>query len=230
MLSPLCFLPLILLVEVCCSRWSTRAFWRHGTWHRRNAGIGCQKRVSLLTLAAIAQIRISLLLSFLRYFSAWTDRVSDKAVEVDRICSHGLPSAGRNGWNGEWTNLFCRREGLRTICSWCLWMNRWVMRGALPAILFVLCSATSLVSLHTPSFQELQSDDACDMSLWRELATCCALITACLSLSEFSWKLSSGDAIMRPSVCNCFFNCASWYSKCCVICSCWSSRSCKVLR
>ena len=38
-------------------------------------------------------------------------------------------------------------------------------RGSLPAILFVLCYATSLVSLDTLGFQELQADDACDISL-----------------------------------------------------------------
>ena len=31
--------------------------------------------------------------------SSVTDRVSDTAVEVDGICSHGLCSAGHNGWN-----------------------------------------------------------------------------------------------------------------------------------
>ena len=48
--------------------------------------------------------------------SSVTDRVSDKAVEVDGICSHGLPSAGRNGRNGEST-VHCRRKGLRIIYS-----------------------------------------------------------------------------------------------------------------
>ena len=35
--------------------------------------------------------------------SSASDRVSDKAVAVDGTCSHGLPSAGLNGGNGEST-------------------------------------------------------------------------------------------------------------------------------
>ena len=38
-------------------------------------------------------------------------------------------------------------------------------REVLPAVLFVLCSATSLVGLNSSGFQELEADDACAIKL-----------------------------------------------------------------
>ena len=176
------------------------------------------KRVSLLKLAAIAKIRISLLLSFLRNFQRCTDRASDKAAEVDRTCFHGLPYAARNGWKW-WSELI--------LSAWRVANNLFLM----------LVDEQdewreSSSQLSSSVFQELQADDACDMSLWREIATCCALITAWLSLSEFSWKLSSRQrrhhGILRLQLVVTFVPpgipivVQFW--------SCWTSRSCKVLR
>ena len=75
-----------------------------------------------------------------------TDRVSDKVVDIDGLCSHGLSSAGRNVGNGEST-FSVGENGCEQSIPDAGRMNKWVMRGVrLPAILFVLCSATSLVS------------------------------------------------------------------------------------
>ena len=75
-----------------------------------------------------------------------TDRVSDKVVDIDGLCSHGLSSAGRNVGNGEST-FSVGENGCEQSIPDAGRMIKWVMRGVrLPAILFVLCSATSLVS------------------------------------------------------------------------------------
>ena len=41
--------------------------------------------------------------------------------------------------------------------------------------------------------------------------------------------LSFRDVIISTIVCSWTLNCASWYSNCCVICACWTSRSCEDL-
>ena len=68
-----------------------------------------------LTPGVLAQARISLHLSFFEELSSATDRVSQRAAEVDGICSHGLPSAGRD---------VCWRKWLRAIHSCWRYRNR----------------------------------------------------------------------------------------------------------
>ena len=66
------------------------------------------------------------------------------------------------------------------------------------------------------------------MSLRRAAASSCALSTACLSLSEVSWKHSFISVILSSSVCNWTLNCASLCSgfwKLWEMRSCWTSRS-----
>ena len=126
---------------------------------------------------------------FLRHFSSLTDRVSDKAVEVDG----NVPM-----------DYFLRVATAETVSQLVLLTQRVAnkpfltvadeqMSNAKSSLLLsssCLAPPTSWVSHVTAGFQEAQAVDSCDISRWREPAHCCALITACLSLPVVSWKLS----------------------------------------
>ena len=116
--------------------------------------------------------------------SSVTNRGSDQAVEVDGTCLHGLPPAGRKGWNGESTfSVVVVDEQMSNARS--------------SALLSSSCfpPPPSLVSLITSVFQESQAVVAYDISRWRETANSSALITACPTRSNGSWNLSSKDVI-----------------------------------
>ena len=82
-----------------------------------------------------------------------------------------------------WIDSFCRRKGLRTICAWWWWRNRWVLQTVFSCYtLRALLRHPSFVSLFTSFFQESQAVVACDISCWGPVASSCALMTACFSL------------------------------------------------
>ena len=102
-----------------------------------------------------------------------------------------------------------------------------------PTISFVLCSSTSLINLITSLFQEAQTVVSYDISLQRAVVSSCVLNKSCLSLFEVSEELSFTDIIMSSLVCNWTLNFVSLCSRCwkhCEMCSCWTSRSCQILR
>ena len=110
-----------------------------------------------------------------------TDRVSDKAVEVDGNCSHGLPAAARNGWNGE--SLFLSASTVANNPFLIVvheQMSNARRSPQLSSSCFVPPLPWQVWLLRV--FQESQAVVASDISLWREVAYCCALITAGLPL------------------------------------------------
>ena len=80
-------------------------------------------------------------------------------------------------------------------------------------------------------FYESLADGVCDIFALKRIRSLFCTdnslpLTFLLFLEAFLWS----RLIMSSSVCNWILNCASWYSMYWVICSCWTSRSYKVLR
>ena len=114
----------------------------------------------------MVQIRISLLL--FQELSSATDRVSDRLVEVNGSCSYG--SLLQLAMYVMENQLFMSAQSVANIANNpSLVVVEEQMRNAKgSAVLFVLCSATSLVSLITTFFQEAQAVDSCDIPLRKQ--------------------------------------------------------------
>ena len=146
-----------------------------------------------------------------------TDRVSDKVVDIDGLCSHGLSSAGRNVGNGEST-FSVGENGCEQSIPDAGRMNKWVMRGVrLPAILFVLCSATSLVSYCFGFLGSTNCRCLRHFILMRNRQLLCADNSLPLTVWGFLENFPSDTSSWAPQ-----------FATGCAIRSCWDSRSCRI--